>query len=272
MQAPDATAVIEAAIAEDLAYGPDYTTLATIDADAHTTAQVRARAEGIICGAVYIEHVLSDASITTVPDGTRVRPGDVVATIEAPTRKLLTAERTFLNLLCHLSGIATVTDQWASALAAVGNTRVRDTRKTTPGLRLLEKYAVRCGGGVNHRLGLGDAALIKDNHIAAAGSVTAAFEKVRAAYPDLACEIEVDNLEQLAEVLPLNPDVVMLDNFTPAEVRQAVEMVASQSVVLEASGGLTLDNAAEYGATGVDFVAVGELTHSARVLDLGLDF
>jgi nicotinate-nucleotide pyrophosphorylase (carboxylating) len=182
---------------------------------------------------------------------------------------LLTAERTALNLLCHLSGVATATARWADALAGTG-TRVRDTRKTTPGMRALEKYAVRCGGGVNHRMSLSDAALVKDNHVVAAGGVAAAFDAVRTQFPGVPVEVEVDSLDQLAEVLDAGADLVLLDNFTPALMREAVAINAGRAL-LEASGGLTLPDAAAVGATGVDYVAVGALTHSAPVLDIGAD-
>mgnify|MGYP002682832499 CR=1 FL=1 len=204
-----------------------------------------------------------------VADGARLEPGAPVLSLKADTRGLLTAERTALNLLCHLSGVATATRQWVEALADTG-ARVRDTRKTTPGMRRLEKYAVRCGGGVNHRMSLSDAALVKDNHVLAAGGVVAAFDAVRTQYPGLPIEVEVDSLEQLAEVLDAGADLVLLDNFTPDQMRAAVDINAGRSV-LEASGGLTLDVAAVVGATGVDYLAVGALTHSAPALDIGAD-
>jgi nicotinate-nucleotide pyrophosphorylase (carboxylating) len=193
----------------------------------------------------------------------------VVVSATGPTRDLLLGERTALNLLCHLSGIATATRQWVDALGA-SSTRVRDTRKTTPGLRRLEKYAVRCGGGVNHRMSLSDAALVKDNHVISAGGVAAAFTRVREAFPGVPVEVEVDSLDQLDEVLEAGADLVLLDNFTPDEMSEAVRRTAGRAQ-LEASGGLTLVDAAAVGSTGVDFVAVGALTHSAPVLDIGAD-
>ena len=207
-----------------------------------------------------------------VADGDRVEPGTAVARVHAPTRLLLTAERSALNLLCHLSGVATLTRRWVDALAGTAAV-VRDTRKTTPGLRALEKYAVRVGGGVNHRMGLSDAALVKDNHVVAAGGVAAAFAAVRSLAASIPVEIEVDSLAGLTEALDAGADTVLLDNFTPALMTQAVALRdrLAPDVTLEASGGLSLAVAAEVGATGVDFVAVGELTHSAPVLDLGLD-
>jgi nicotinate-nucleotide pyrophosphorylase (carboxylating) len=177
-----------------------------------------------------------------------------------------------LNLVCHLSGIATATARWVDAVEGTG-AKIRDTRKTLPGLRALQKYAVRVGGGVNHRMGLGDAALIKDNHVAAAGSVTAALHAVRAAAPDLPCEVEVDTLEQLDEVLGEDVQLILLDNFPVWQTQTAVQRRDSRApgVLLESSGGLSLDTAAEYAGTGVDYLAVGALTHSVRVLDVGLD-
>ena len=207
-----------------------------------------------------------------VEDGTRLAPGDALLTVEARTRDLLTAERTMLNLVCHLSGIATTTAHW---VAAVEGTRaaIRDTRKTLPGLRLLQKYAVRVGGGVNHRMGLGDAALIKDNHVAAAGGVLPALRAVRELAPELPCEVEVDSLEQLDEILGEGVELVLLDNFPVWQTQIAVQRrdARAPETKLESSGGLSLDSAAEYAGTGVDFLAVGALTHSVRVLDVGLD-
>jgi len=205
-------------------------------------------------------------------DGAEVKPGDAVLTVEAPTRSLLTAERTMLNIVCHLSGIASETARWVQEVTGT-DTAIRDTRKTLPGLRLLQKYAVRVGGGVNHRLGLGDAALIKDNHVAAAGSVLAALQAVRAVAPDLPCEVEVDSLEQLDEILGENVELVLLDNFPVWQTQIAVQRrdARAPGTKLESSGGLSLDSAAAYASTGVDFLAIGALTHSVRVLDVGLD-
>jgi nicotinate-nucleotide pyrophosphorylase (carboxylating) len=207
-----------------------------------------------------------------VDDGARLKAGDVLLTVEADTRGLLTAERTMLNLVCHLSGIATATAQWVAAVQGT-HAEIRDTRKTLPGLRALQKYAVRVGGGVNHRMGLGDAALIKDNHVAAAGGVVEALRAVRSAAPDLPCEVEVDSLEQLDAVLAENVELVLLDNFPVWQTQIAVQRRDSRSpgTKLESSGGLSLDTAAEYAGTGVDFLAVGALTHSVHVLDVGLD-
>jgi nicotinate-nucleotide pyrophosphorylase (carboxylating) len=207
--------------------------------------------------------------LTHASDGTRVDAGEAVMSVEAPTAGLLTAERTALNFLGHLSGIASTTALWADAVRPA---RVRDTRKTVPGLRVLAKYAVRCGGGVNHRMGLGDAALVKDNHIVAAGGVAEAVAAIRSMAPDLPLEVECDQVQQVAEALACGVEEILLDNMTLEQMREAVALRSpSEDVRFEASGGLTLDRAAAVAATGVDFVAVGALTHSAPVLDLGLD-
>lgn len=276
----DARQVIARGLDEDLRYGPDVTTLATVGADARTTAAMVTRVDGVAAGVdlalLVLDEVLgSDGYRVTgrADDGDRLRRGDALLTLEAETRGLLTAERTMLNLVCHLSGIATATAAWVAEVDGT-RARIRDTRKTLPGLRALQKYAVRVGGGVNHRMGLGDAALIKDNHVAAAGSVVAALRAVRAAAPDLPCEVEVDSLEQLDEVLAEDVQLVLLDNFAVWETQIAVQRRDSVApdVLLESSGGLSLEDAAAYAGTGVDYLAVGALTHSVRVLDIGLDF
>jgi nicotinate-nucleotide pyrophosphorylase (carboxylating) len=267
--------VVTTALAEDLRYGPDATTAATVPAGAIAVGAFTARAPGVLAGVPAVRAVLDEVVgeygiLDARPDGTRLAAGEPALVVRAPVRGLLTAERTALNLLCHLSGVATATAAWVDAVAGTG-ARIRDTRKTLPGLRLLEKYAVRCGGGVNHRLGLGDAVLIKDNHVAAAGSVGAALQRARAAAPDLACEVEVDSLDQLEEVLALGAELVLLDNFTVDETAEAVRRRGSAPTLLESSGGLALGTARAYAATGVDFLAVGALTHSVTALDLGLD-
>ena len=277
------TDLILRTVAEDLDGGIDVTSAATVPSEQHSTVDLVARATGVIAGAPVAAAVFDlvsrgDSTVSIVtPDGSHVGPGDVVVTATGRTRDLLTAERTALNLLCHLSGVATATAAWAEALAD-SLTRVRDTRKTTPGLRVLEKYAVRAGGGVNHRMSLSDAALVKDNHVVAAGGVGEAFAAVRAMWPDLPVEVEVDSLAQLSEVLAVGADLVLLDNFTPAQMSEAVALNQAASVastkpraLLEASGGLTLADARAVAATGVDYVAVGALTHSAPVLDIGAD-
>lgn len=267
-------ALIDRALDEDLDGGVDVTSVATIEPESRSVLDFVARAGGVVAGAPVAAYVFERASggrVRTewIRDGVRVAAGDTVVSAAGPTRDLLLAERTALNLLCHLSGVATMTSQWVEALGE-SSTRVRDTRKTTPGMRALEKYAVRCGGGVNHRMSLSDAALVKDNHVVAAGGVVPAFERVREAFPGIPIEVEVDSLGQLEEVLDAGADLVLLDNFTPEEMGEAVRLTAGRAA-LEASGGLTLDLAAAVGATGVDYVAVGALTHSAPILDIGAD-
>jgi nicotinate-nucleotide pyrophosphorylase (carboxylating) len=268
------TALVAAALAEDLAGGADITTAATVPAGERGRAELVPRASGVLAGLPLAEAVfwLVSPDLTIEPlaaDGDRVGPGQAVLQVTGPVAPILTAERTALNLLCHLSGIATVTRQWADEIAATGAS-IRDTRKTLPGLRALQKYAVRCGGGVNHRMSLSDAALIKDNHVAAAGSVAAAFAAVRAAAPGLPLEVECDTLDQVAEALAAGADLILLDNFTVADTAAAVRLTAGRAL-LEASGGLSLAMARSVALTGVDYLAVGALTHSAPALDIGLD-
>jgi nicotinate-nucleotide pyrophosphorylase (carboxylating) len=266
-------ALVRAALAEDLRGGEDVTSAATMT-DAPVTADVVARADGIVAGIAVAELAfaltVSDVELRRhVDDGDVVRRGDLLLTVAGPGRGLLTAERTALNLVCHLSGIATQTGRWVAALAD-SKAQIRDTRKTTPLLRSLEKYAVRCGGGVNHRMGLSDAALVKDNHVAAAGGVVAAYRKVRDRFPNLPVQVEVTTPEEAVEAVQAGADELLLDNMTVAEMRRAVELVAGRAR-LEASGALTLDRAAAVAATGVDYLSVGALTHSAPALDLALD-
>lgn len=282
---PDYVArVIRDTVSEDLAGGIDVTSVATVPMDQRSVVTFGSRASGCIAGlhvAAAVVEMVCGVSATTFEyvknDSDRVEKGDIIARVEAPTQYMLTAERTALNLLCHLSGIATATSKWVDAVAGTGAI-IRDTRKTTPGLRSLEKYAVRCGGGQNHRMSLSDAALVKDNHIAAAGGVEEAFSKVRALAATLPIEIEVDTLDQLRVALDAGADVVLLDNMAPALMREAVAISADhekstgRAVLLEASGGLTLDNARSVAETGVHFISVGGLTHSAPILDIGLDF
>jgi nicotinate-nucleotide pyrophosphorylase (carboxylating) len=265
--------LVKAALAEDLAGGVDVTSVATISADAKLQADFVARESGVVVGIEMAKAVLTEVGVdgieVLVQDGASVSAGDVLIRVSGNARAILLAERTALNFLGHLSGIATLTNQWVKAIAGT-KCEIRDTRKTTPGWRELEKYAVHMGGGTNHRMSLSDAALIKDNHIAAAGGVKAAFNAVRSAFPTAPIEIEVDTLEQLAEVLPLNPDLVLLDNMTPEQCREAVSLVAGQTK-LEASGGITLDKALSFAETGVNYLAIGALTHSAKNFDIGLD-
>ncbi|MFD5336742.1 carboxylating nicotinate-nucleotide diphosphorylase [Streptomyces hawaiiensis] len=267
--------IANVALQEDLAHGVDVTTVATIPEDAVATADFTAREAGTVAGLRIAEAVISVVCEEELEierhaeDGDRVEAGQKLLSVTTRTRDLLTAERSALNILCRLSGIATATRAWADVLDGT-KARVRDTRKTTPGLRSLEKYAVRCGGGVNHRMSLSDAALVKDNHVVAAGGVTQAFHAVRERFPDVPVEVEVDTLHQLREVLDAGADLILLDNFTPGECAEAVALVEGRAA-LEASGRLTLDNAKAYADTGVDYLAVGALTHSSPILDVGLD-
>lgn len=284
--------LVERALSEDLGGDPglDVTTIATVAADALATVEVRSRATGVLAGGVAWPMVVTAASrragqpapevTTLVPDGRPVAPGDVVTRLRGPVRALLVAERTGLNLAGRASGIATTTRRWVDALSGSG-VRVLDTRKTPPGLRLWDKYAVRCGGGVNKRFGLFDVAMIKDNHVAAAGGVAAAIAAVRAASPGVALQVEVDGMEQAMQAVGAGARYLMCDNMSPELLRQVVTAVREAVVAtdgpgvvveLEATGGLRLDRAAEFAATGIDYMSVGALTHSAPVLDLGLDW
>ena len=269
--------LVDLALAEDLRFGPDVTSDATIPSDHVAVGDVTARARGVVSGVpvalVVLETVGFPLSGVTVVrnDGDAVEPGSVVLEIAGPLRPMLLAERTLLNFMTHLSGIATATNAWARALEGT-NCKVRDTRKTTPGLRQLEKYAVRCGGGTNHRMGLGDAALIKDNHIAAAGGIVQAVAAVRSADPDIELEVECDTLEQVREALSAHCSLILLDNMDLNEIKSAVNIAReSPGVRLEASGGMELAGAGAVARTGVNFIAVGALTHSFSALDLGLD-
>jgi nicotinate-nucleotide pyrophosphorylase (carboxylating) len=269
-------ALVSAALAEDLAGGTDVTTAATVPAEALGRADLVARSAGVVAGLPVAELafwlVAPRPGITCRPraaDGDVVTAGQPVLTVAGPVRVILTAERTALNLLSQLSGVATLTRQFADAVAGTG-ARIRDTRKTVPGLRALQKYAVRCGGGVNHRMSLSDAALVKDNHVAAAGSLSAAFAAVREQAPDLTVEVECDTLAQVAEAIEAGADLILLDNFSVAELAAAVALTAGRAK-LEASGRISLGGARAIAETGVDYLAVGALTHSAPVLDIGLD-
>jgi nicotinate-nucleotide pyrophosphorylase (carboxylating) len=254
--------------------GEDVTSVATLDPQQQAWADLVARGDGVLAGVPVAELVFHLAVPDVVvkraaADGDRVRRGDVVLSAHGRVVDLLTVERVALNFLCHLSGVATATAAWVDALAGTG-ARVRDTRKTTPGLRALEKYAVRCGGGVNHRATLSDQALVKDNHVLAAGGVVPAYEAVRVRYPDLPVQVEVTTLEQLRELVAAGATSVLLDNMSNDEMAEAVR-IADGRVSLEASGGLTLERAREVAATGVDLIAVGAITHSAPVLDIAMD-
>ena len=264
---------VVAAVVEDLP-GEDVTSVATIDPGARATARLVARADGVVAGLAVAELVLAvvapDAETDpVVADGSHVTRGDVLLTVHGPVRRLLTAERTALNYLCHVSGVATATARWVEALDGT-SARVRDTRKTTPHFRALEKYAVRCGGGTNHRGSLSDQALVKDNPVLAAGGVVPAYRAVRERYPDLAVQVEVTTLDQLRELLDAGCDSILLDNMGTDQMAEAVRVTDGRAR-LEASGGLTLDRAREVAATGVDFIAVGAITHSAPVLAVAMD-
>ena len=277
-------AIIVATVEEDLDGGVDVTSVSTVPASQRSIVTFGARAAGCLAGldiACAVVEIVCGADNVTIErvksDGDRLQKGDVIARVTAPTQSMLTAERTALNLMCHLSGVATATSKWVDAVAGTGAV-IRDTRKTTPMLRRLEKYAVRCGGGQNHRMSLSDAALVKDNHIAAAGGVEQAFGLIRANAAHLPIEIEVDTIDQLRTAINAGADVVLLDNMPPTVMREAVQVVAAHksstghAVLLEASGGLTLDNAKDVAETGVHFISVGGLTHSSPILDIGLDF
>ncbi len=270
-----ATAVAEA-LAEDLGLVGDVTTNATVPADAQSTALLKARAPGFVSGLALARaafHALDPALAFTVtkPDGSIVANGDTIAEISGSARAILSAERVALNFMGRMSGIATLTARYVAAVAGT-RAAIVDTRKTAPGLRAFEKYAVRCGGGRNHRIGLFDAVLIKDNHIIAAGGLERAIKAARDhAGHILKIEVEVDTLEQLERVLQHSVDAVLLDNMSPETLKKAVTMVAGRSLT-EASGGVNLDSVRDIAETGVDLISVGALTHSAPVLDLGLDF
>ncbi len=266
--------LVVAALDEDVP-GGDVTSAATIPAHARGVADFNAREPGVVAGlgvAELVFRVVLGADVDVplrIPDGTVVAPGDAVLTVAGPVRGLLTAERTALNLACHLSGVATATAEWVAALEGT-RARVLDTRKTLPGLRALQKYAVACGGGVNHRFSLSDRAMVKDNHVLAAGGVVPAYRAVRAAYPDLRVEVEVTDLDQLRELLAAGCTEILLDNMPTGTMAEAVAITAGRAT-LEASGGLTIERAREVAETGVDFISVGALTHSVRVFDLGMD-
>ena len=272
---PDAiNSKVSEALSEDFVTD-DLTSRATITEAQMSNASFVTRKSGVIAGCLVAAAVLEQCGINEyellVKDGQEVSANTELIRLTAETRSILKAERTALNFLSHLSGIATLTNLWVKEVSS-SNTAIRDTRKTTPGLRELEKYAVRMGGGLNHRMSLSDQALIKDNHIAAAGSVSEAINRVKKAAPGALIEVEVDTLEQLKEALQCSVEIVLLDNMSIEQTKAAVEIAKESNTKLESSGGLKLENAAAYAATGVDYLAVGALTHSAPVLDIGLDF
>ena len=272
----DVAWLIGRALTEDLDSGSDITAEGTIPAEHRSVVDLVVRGSGVLAGSVVAAAVFDAVSRGAcevelpVADGEDISHGDVVLTVEGPTRAIVTAERTALNILGHLSGVASLTRQWVVEVRGTG-VRVRDTRKTMPGLRALEKYAVRCGGGVNHRMGLFDAGLIKDNHAAAAGGVAQAYLAMKRRFPDTAVQVEVDSLEQLAAVLEVGATSVLLDNFTLDDLMEAVRLSGGRAE-LEASGGLSLFSARRVAETGVSYIAVGALTHSAPVLDIGADY
>ena len=272
---PDAiNSKVSEALSED-SVTDDLTSQATITQSQVSEARFVTRKSGVIAGCLVAAAVLEQCGIKEyellVKDGQEVSANTELIRLKAETRAILKAERTALNFLSHLSGIATFTNLWVKEVSS-SKTAIRDTRKTTPGLRELEKYAVRMGGGLNHRMNLSDQALIKDNHIAAAGSVSQAINRVKKAAPGALIEVEVDTLEQLKEALQCSVEIVLLDNMSIEQTKAAVEIARGSNTKLESSGGLKLENAAAYAATGVDYLAVGALTHSAPVLDIGLDF
>jgi len=272
---PDAiNSKVSEALSED-SITDDLTSQATISQSQVSEARFVTRKSGVIAGCLVAATVLEQCGINEyellVKDGQPVSANTELILLKAETRAILKAERTALNFLSHLSGIATITNLWVKEVSAT-KAAIRDTRKTTPGLRELEKYAVRMGGGLNHRMNLSDQALIKDNHIAAAGSVSEAINRVKKAAPGALIEVEVDTLEQLKEALQCSVEIVLLDNMSIEQTKAAVEIARGSNTKLESSGGLKLENAAAYAATGVDYLAVGALTHSAPVLDIGLDF
>ena len=268
--------IVRNALLEDLGLAGDITSNAVIPADHRSVVVMAAREPGVIAGldAAELAFQLVDPAIVmnrNVMDGATVEPGDIIATIEGPSRGLLTAERTALNFLGHLSGIASVTARIVAAIAG-SKASVACTRKTTPGLRAMEKYAVRAGGGMNHRFALYDALLIKDNHIAVSGSVRHAIRRAKKGVGHLVkIEVEVDTLAQLQEAMEEGVDAVLLDNMTPEQLREAVHFVAGRAIT-EASGRINPQTAPAIAASGVDLISIGWLTHSAPVLDIGLDF
>jgi len=267
--------LVDAALREDLGSGLDATTVATIPANQIAVAQFNARKAGVVAGIFAAQAVLEiagNSAITfakQIPEGSKVKAGELIFEATGKVTDLLYAERTALNFLSRLSGVATISNIWVEAVKGTGCI-IRDTRKTTPGWREIEKFAVRMGGATNHRMNLSDAALIKDNHIAATGSITKAINEVRNKFPNLSIEVEIDRLDQMEEAIAGTVDLILLDNMSPEECKVAVAQCANRTK-LEASGGITLENARKYAESGVDFIAIGALTHSAAILDIGLD-
>ena len=268
-------ALVDAALREDLGSGLDATTVATIPANQIATAQFNARKSGVVAGLFAAQAVLEIAGNSAIKfgkqisEGSKVEAGQLIFEATGKVTDLLLAERTALNFLSRLSGIATTSSIWVEAVKGT-NCVVRDTRKTTPGWREIEKFAARMGGATNHRMNLSDAALIKDNHIAATGSIANAINDVRSKFPNLSIEVEIDHLDQMEEAIAGKVDLILLDNMSPDQCKLAVKQCAGRTK-LEASGGITLENARDYAMSGVDFIAIGALTHSAAILDIGLD-
>ncbi len=266
--------IIDHAIEEDLQGGVDVTSQATISESSQSIANFVAKADGVLAGIEVAAAVMKRVGVEVFEakkrDADPLKKGDLIATVEGNTRNILLAERTALNLLCRMSAIATTTREWVEAISGT-KAKIRDTRKTTPGLRTLEKYAVRIGGGVNHRSSLSESALIKDNHIVASGSITAAFKAVREKFPKIEVEVEVDTLEQLREALACGAELILLDNMSVEMTKEAVTINQGRAK-LESSGGLSLSVARAYAESGVDYLAVGALTHSVKIFDISLDF
>lgn len=267
--------LISHALAEDIPDGDDKTTIATIAPEQVSRVSLRARKDGVLAGTCVAGTVFETVGVTNInyekDCGDSVKAGEVILTVEGNTRNILRSERVALNFISHLSGIATLTRRYVDAVAGTGAT-IRDTRKTTPGWRQLEKFAVRMGGGMNHRMNLSDGALIKDNHIAATGSIRSAVNRVRSEFPGMELEVEVDTLEQLSEALACNAEVILLDNMSIEMTKEAVALARGTNSKLESSGGITLENVRAYAETGVTYIAIGAITHSAPILDIGLDF
>lgn len=266
--------IAKVAIEEDLDGGVDVTTEATIAQDAEGTGLIVARADGVLAGLpvaqAVADHFANLLVRTRVADGDRVERGQVIAEVSGRIQQILVAERNMLNVLTLASGIATLTARWVQAVDGTGAV-IRDTRKTAPGLRALQKYAVRCGGGMNHRMSLSDQALIKDNHVLAAGGVVPALKAVREMSPNIICEVECTEVEQVEQACRAGAELVLLDNMSLDQMRASVEIARRYQARTEASGGLRLENAREVAETGVDYLAIGALTHSAPALDIALD-
>jgi nicotinate-nucleotide pyrophosphorylase (carboxylating) len=266
-------ALIDRTLEEDLLGGIDITSVATIDESSRSTANFVAKQDGLIAGLAVAAAVMRRCGVesftSSLEDGASVTAGTIVATVTGGTRAILLAERSALNFLSRMSGIATVTKKWVDAIEGTG-AKIRDTRKTTPGLRALEKYAVRAGGGINHRSTLSESALLKDNHIAAAGSIRAAVAAIRKEFPEVEIEVEVDSLSQLREALDAGVPLILLDNMSVEMTKEAVA-ITEKRAKLESSGGIRLESARSYGEAGVDYLAIGALTHSAPILDISLD-